>query len=40
MSENKPELNPDKTEFIGFCAKDRYKWLVIWVFCLMLQFDV
>ena len=25
MSENK--LNPDKTEFIVFGAKDRYKWL-------------
>ena len=27
MSENKLKLNPDKTEFIVFGAKDRYKWL-------------
>ena len=27
MSENKLKLNPDKTEFIAFGAKDRYKWL-------------
>ena len=27
MSENKLRLNPDKTELIGFGAKDRYKWL-------------
>ena len=27
MSENKFKLNPDKTEFIVFGAKDRYKWL-------------
>ena len=27
MSENKRKLNPDKTEFIVFDAKDRYKWL-------------
>ena len=27
MSQNKLKLNPDKTEFIGFGAKDRYKWL-------------
>ena len=27
MSENKRKLNPDKTEFIVFGAKDRYKWL-------------
>ena len=27
MSENKLKLNPDKTEFIFFGAKDRYKWL-------------
>ena len=27
MSENKIKLNPDKTEFIVFGAKDRYKWL-------------
>ena len=27
ISENKLELNPDKTEFIVFGAKDRYKWL-------------
>ena len=26
MSENKLKLNPDKTEFIVFGAKDRYKW--------------
>ena len=27
MSENKLKLNPDKTKFIVFGAKDRYKWL-------------
>ena len=27
MSENKLKLNPDKTEFIVFGAKDRHKWL-------------
>ena len=27
MSENKLKLNPDKTEFIVFGAKDRFKWL-------------
>ena len=27
MSKNKLKLNPDKTEYIGFGAKDRYKWL-------------
>ena len=27
MSENKLKLSPDKTEFIVFGAKDRYKWL-------------
>ena len=27
MSENKLKLNPGKTEFIVFGAKDRYKWL-------------
>ena len=27
MSENKLRLNPDKTEFIVFGSKDRYKWL-------------
>ena len=27
MSENKLKLNPDKTEFIVFSAKDRHKWL-------------
>ena len=27
MSGNKLKLNPDKTEFIVFGAKDRYKWL-------------
>ena len=27
MSKNKLNLNPDKTEFIVFGAKDRYKWL-------------
>ena len=27
MSENKLKLNPDKTEFIVFCANDRYKCL-------------
>ena len=27
MSENKLKVNPDKTEFIVFGAKDRYKWL-------------
>ena len=27
MSEIKLKLYPDKTEFIVFCAKDRYKWL-------------
>ena len=27
MSEDKLKLNPDKTEFIVFGAKDRYKWL-------------
>ena len=27
MSENKLKLNPDKTEFLVFGAKDRYKWL-------------
>ena len=27
MSENKLKLNPDKTEFIVFSAKDRFKWL-------------
>ena len=27
MCENKLKLNPDKTEFIVFGAKDRYKWL-------------
>ena len=27
MSENKLKLNPDKTEFIVFGAKDKYKWL-------------
>ena len=27
MSENKLKLNPDKTEFIVFSAKDRQKWL-------------
>ena len=27
MSENKLKLNPNKTEFIVFGAKDRYKWL-------------
>ena len=27
MSENKLKLNPDKTEFIVFGTKDRYKWL-------------
>ena len=27
MSENKLKLNPDKTEFIDFGAKDRNKWL-------------
>ena len=27
MSENKLKLNHNKTEFIVFCAKDRYKWL-------------
>ena len=27
MSENKFKLTPDKTEFIVFGAKDRYKWL-------------
>ena len=27
MSENKLQLNPDKTEFIVFGAKDRHKWL-------------
>ena len=27
MSENKLKLNPDRTEFIVFGAKDRYKWL-------------
>ena len=27
MPENKLKLNPDKTEFIVFGAKDRYKWL-------------
>ena len=27
MSENKLKLNPDKTEFIVFGAKDRSKWL-------------
>ena len=27
MSENKLKLNADKTEFIVFGAKDRYKWL-------------
>ena len=26
MSENKLKLNPDKTEFIVFGAKDRHKW--------------
>ena len=28
MSENKLKLNPDKTEFIVFGAKDGYKWLI------------
>ena len=27
MSENKLKLNPNKTEFIGFGAEDKYKWL-------------
>ena len=27
MSDNKLKLNPDKTEFIVFRAKNRYKWL-------------
>ena len=27
MSENKLKLNPDKTKFILFGAKDRYKWV-------------
>ena len=27
MSENKLQLNPDKTDFIVFGAKVRYKWL-------------
>ena len=27
MSENKLKLNPDKTKFIVFGTKDRYKWL-------------
>ena len=27
MSENKLKLNPDKTEFIVFGAKDLHKWL-------------
>ena len=27
MSENKLKLNHDKTEFIVFGVKDRYKWL-------------
>ena len=27
MSEDKLKLNPDKTEFIVFGAKDRHKWL-------------
>ena len=27
MSENKLKRNPDKTEFLVFSAKDRYKWL-------------
>ena len=27
MSENKLKLNPHKTEFMVFGAKDRYKWL-------------
>ena len=27
MSENKLKLNPDKTEFIVFGARDKYKWL-------------
>ena len=27
MPENKLKLNPYKAEFIGFGAKDRYKWL-------------
>ena len=27
MSANKLKLNPDKTEFIVFGAKDRHKWL-------------